>query len=136
MVLAATEIPIELRSLGQVALGFGVQVSDVLANVAGDVAVGIALAGLGSVRAVAVAAMVAILAETGQFAMVHRDPSAVDVAANVIGAIIGTWVSSRWETRGPEVRITRRKAIAAGLLVFAVIIGVWTSSGNPLNARG
>src|SRR5476649_2835713 len=88
MVLAATAVPIELRSLGQVGLGFLLQPSDILANVAGYVPVGIVLGGLGPLRAVVAAAIVSIFAEASQFAIVHRVPSVIDVACNVIGAAV------------------------------------------------
>lgn len=136
MVLAATAIPIELRPLGDGAFSFGLQTSDVLANVAGYVPVGMVLAGLGSTRAITSAAMIAIFAETGQLVMAHRDPSVVDIAANVIGAIIGTRVSARWKLQALEINLSRSRAIAAGLLVFAIVGGVWAAAGEPLNARG
>jgi VanZ family protein len=136
MVLAATAIPVELRPPGQVALGFYIQASDVVANVLGYVPVGLVLGGLGPLRAVIAAAFIATLAETSQFVMMHRDPSVIDVASNVIGAILGTVVAFRWRIRSPGFRITRWKAAVAATLAAVLSLGVWAMSGDALNARG
>jgi hypothetical protein len=136
MVLAATAIPIELRPPGDVALGFDIYASDVLANVAGYVPVGIVLGGLGPLRAVIAAALIATFAETSQFVMMHRDPSAIDVAANIIGAILGTVISARWSVRAPEFRIDRWRALVAAALALVLLVGVWAMSGDAFNARG
>jgi VanZ family protein len=136
MVLAATAIPVELRPPYHVPLGFGIQASDVVANVLGYVPVGIVLAGLGPLRAVIAAALIATLAETSQFVMMHRDPSVIDVASNVIGAILGAVVALRWRIRSPGFRITTWKAAAAATLALVLAFGVWATSGYALNARG
>jgi hypothetical protein len=136
MVLAATAIPIELRPPGHITLGFAIFVSDVLANIAGYVPVGIVLGALGPLRAVGAAALISTLAETSQIVMVHRDPSAIDVAANVFGAILGTLISVRWGIHSLEVRVSRWRALVAALLAVSVFFGVWATSGDTLNARG
>jgi VanZ family protein len=136
MVLAATAIPIELRPFEQVALSVGFQTSDFLANVAGYVPVGIVLGGLGFVWAGIAAATLSTVAEAGQLIMVHRDPSVVDIAANLIGGIIGAFVSAHWKIQSPAFEITRRRARLAVLLAFTVIPAVWATSGDPLNPRG
>ena len=136
MVLAATAIPIELRPPGHVAIGFGIFASDVLANIAGYVPVGIALGWLGSLRAVGVAALIATFAETSQIVMAHRDPSVIDVAANVLGAILGTVICVGWGIRSLELRISRWKALVAAMLAVSIFFGLWATSGDALNARG
>jgi hypothetical protein len=136
MVLAATAIPVELRSPGQAALDFGIYDYDVVENVATYVLVGIVLGGLGPLRAVIAAALMATFAETSQFVMMHRTPSAIDAASNVIGAILGTVVSARWKICSPGFRINRWKALLAATLAFVLVLGVWAKSGAPLNTRG
>lgn len=136
LVLAATAIPVELRPLGRATLGLSIQASDVVANIAGFVPVGIVLGRLGLLRAVIAAALISTFAETSQFVMMHRDPSAIDVASNVIGAILGTVVSTRWRIRSPELRINKWKAVVAAALAFVLVLGVWASSGDVLNGRG
>lgn len=136
MVLAATAIPIELRHSGQVSLSFGFATFDAFANVVGYVPVGLVLGGIGWVPAVIVAAMVSTFAEACQIAFAHRDPQVLDVAANVIGAVIGIAAGAHWKIQSPEIRVTGRRAIVAALAVVAVIAGIWVTSGDPLNPRG
>jgi hypothetical protein len=136
MVLAATAIPVELRPRFQTGLDFGIQLPDVLANVAGYVPVGIVLGGLGPVRAILAAAAISTLAEVSQVVMMHRDPSAIDIAANVLGSIVGTMVSGRWRIRSPELGVSRWTALTSAALAVVLILGVWALSGDPLNARG
>jgi len=136
LVLAATAIPVELRPLARATLGLGIQASDVVANIAGYVPVGIVLGDMGVVRAVIAAALISTFAEASQFGMMHRDPSVIDVVANVIGAILGTVVSMRRRIRSPEFRLDKWKAAVAATLAFALVLGVWASSGDALNGRG
>jgi VanZ family protein len=105
LILAATAIPVELRPLGGATIDFKIDVSDIAANILGYVPVGIVLGGLGPLRAVVTAALISTLAETSQLVMMHRFPSPIDVASNVIGAIVGTVVSVRWRIRSPGFRI-------------------------------
>jgi hypothetical protein len=136
MVLAATAIPVELRPPGGVALGFAIQASDVVANVLGFVPVGIVLAGSGPLRAVIAATSISLFAETSQFVMMHRDPSVIDVASNVIGAVLGTVVAARWRIPAPGFRIARWKGAAAAALALVLALAVWATSGEALNDRG
>ena len=136
LVLAATAIPIELRPRGIAPLDFSVAVDDVLENIAGFLPVGIVLAELGFLRAVGAASLLSTFAETGQFMMVHRDPSAIDVVSNVIGAILGAAISKRWGIQSPVLKINRRRGLAAAVLAFAVAGGVWATSGKAPSARG
>ena len=136
LVLAATAIPIELRPWGIAPLGFSVEVDDVLENIAGFLPVGVVLGELGFLRAAGAAALLSTFAETGQFMMAHRDPSAIDVVSNVIGAILGAAISTRWGIQSPGLKINKRRALAAAVLAFAVAGGVWATSGKAPNARG
>ena len=136
LVLAATAIPIELRPGDIAPLGFNVEVDDVLENIAGFLPVGIVLAEMGFLRAVGAASLLSTFAETSQFMMVHRDPSAIDVVSNVIGAILGAAISKRWGIQSPVLKINRRRGLAAAVLAFAVAGGVWATSGKAPSARG
>jgi Concanavalin A-like lectin/glucanases superfamily/VanZ like family len=136
LVLAATAIPIELRPWGIAPLGFSVEVDDVLENIAGYLPVGIVLAELGFLRAVGAAFLLSTFAETCQFMMAHRDPSAIDVFSNVIGAILGAGISQRWGIQSPVLKISRRRGLAAAVLAFAVAGDGWATSGKALSARG
>jgi concanavalin A-like lectin/glucanase superfamily protein/VanZ like protein len=136
MVLAATAFPIELRPPGNVRLGFDIWASDVVVNIAGYVPVGIVLGGLGPLPAILAAALISMFAETSQFVMIHRDPSIIDVVSNVIGAILGVVISASWSIRSAEIRIRRREALVAAALALLLVLGVWATSGDALNARG
>lgn len=136
MVLAATAIPVELRPLGHATLDFGIYAYDVVENIAGYVPVGIVLGGLGPLRAVIVAALIATFAETSQFVMMYRVPSAIDVASNVIGAILGTVVSACWRIRSPGFKISRGRALIAATLAFVVVLWMRATLGDAVNTRG
>src|SRR6266699_4263619 len=113
MVLAATAIPVEFRPMHRWALSFGAYPYDVAANVAGYVPVGLVLGELGLLRAVITAALVTAFAENSQLVMMHRDPSAVDIGANVIGAIVGAVIALRCGIRSPGFTIDRWRAVVA-----------------------
>lgn len=136
LVLAATAIPVEFRPLGNTTLDFGIGVADVLANVAGYLPVGIVLAEFGLARAILAAGLLSMFAEAGQFFMVHRDPSAIDVTTNILGATLGAFIRSRWRIPVPVLRINRGRALAAAVLALLVIGGMWATSGAVPNPRG
>lgn len=136
LVIAATAMPIEWRPLGQVPLSFGLQFSDLAANVAGYVPVGIVLGEWGALRAIAAAASISVLAEASQFVMMHRDPSAVDVGSNVVGAIVGLLLCAMLKIRSPTIAMTRSRAAVALALALLLALGVWSQSGEALSARG
>ena len=136
MVLAATAIPVELRSPGVAPLGFVVRASDVVANIAGYIPVGLVLGGIGKLVAVICAALLATFAETTQFVMMYRVPSAIDVASNVTGAILGIAVGRRLGIRSPELRVNRWKGLVAAALALALVLRVWATAADPLNTGG
>jgi hypothetical protein len=137
IVLAATAVPVELRPLGDKSLIFGVDAWDVATNIAGFIPVGAVLAGIGSIRAIVVAALMTCFAEGMQLVMLHRVPSLFDVAANIAGAIIGMIVIRLiWPTTTPAIRLTRWRGIAAGTLASGLILNAWVAAGAPLNDRG
>jgi hypothetical protein len=139
MVLAATAIPIELRWPTYAAPVLTLSAwfaSDVLANIAGYVPVGIVLADLGRSRAVAVAAGMAIFAEATQLVMVHRDPSIADVASNVAGAMLGLAMASRWNIALPALAVSRGRSRIAALLAASAIVAMWITREEPHSERG
>src|ERR1700690_1871362 len=137
MVLAATAIPIEWRSPAGTPLSWDVDSWDVVENVAGYVPIGAVLVGIGSFRAIAAAALVSTFAESMQLAMMQRDSSLIDVATNVVGAIIGVIVTRPiWPMDLPNIRLTGWGGLAAGALTLALVLRVWAISGAPLNDRG
>lgn len=129
LILAATAIPVELGP--PTTVGLSVQPIDVLQNILGYLPVGMALAGLTAVHAIAVAATVSVLAESGQFIMVHRDPSVVDVAANVFGAGLGFAVAVLCRLH-PHLLLRRWMSFTAIPLMLAMMaIVAWTAAAPP-----
>jgi VanZ family protein len=136
LVLAATAIPVELRHLVHPTLDFGVYAYDVMENVAGYVPVGIVLGELGPLRGVLAAVLIATFAETTQFAMMHRVPSVIDLASNLIGAILGTVIRAYWRIRSPGLDINRGSALVAATLALVLLLGMRATAGDALNTRG
>src|SRR4051812_12440363 len=107
LVLAATAIPIEWRAIGQAKVDFAFDdVWDIVANIVGYVPIGAVLMDFGFARALLISGLLSAFAETGQLAMMHRDPSLVDVLSNVAGAAVGFFVSSRFRFRINTIRVT------------------------------
>ena len=136
LVLAATAIPVEFRPPGSESLDFSLGVSDVLANVAGYLPVGIVLGEFGLARAILAAALLSTFAESSQFFMMHRVPSAVDITTNILGATLGAVICRRWRIVGPGLEINRSRALVAAVLAFLILLGMRASSGVIPNARG
>lgn len=140
MVLAATAIPVEWRAPGRPP-GYdknleGFDMVDFTANVVGFMPVGFVLSPLGPVRAIAIAALMSSFAETSQLAMLYRDPTVVDVVANVLGAVLGMALGRRWKVRDPKIAVDRWMGLLAVVLVGALLLVVWLTRGAPINARG
>jgi hypothetical protein len=110
--------------------------SDLLANVAGYLPVGLVLSELGLARTMTVAALMSFMAEALQLAIVHRAPSIIDVGSNAIGALLGALAASRWTLRLSSLTVDRRAALISGALACALIGGVWASPRHALNSRG
>lgn len=139
MVLAATAIPVELRSPTYDALGFSLSgwlFTDVLANFLGYVPVGLVLCDLGRLRAIATAAAIASFAEAAQLFMAHRDPSVVDVLANSAGAMLGVAIASHWKLPLPALASSKRSASIAAVLAVIVIAAAWMTAGEAPSLRG
>lgn len=128
LILAATAIPIALRPPHRPELlPLDIDAYDILANIAGFVPVGIVLAALGPLRAVLAAALLSMFAETIQLVMVYRSPSLLDIAANVLGAILGVVAVARWNIK-PQFAATRWIGAIAAALCLLLVLGVWTMS--------
>jgi Concanavalin A-like lectin/glucanases superfamily/VanZ like family len=138
IVVAATAMPIELRSPDAIRLGFAFNWIDILENVAGFVPVGVALAGLGKARAIAVAFLLSAFAESCQFFMQHRDPSVIDVVTNSTGAAIGVYLFHRWNISLGAVPATRWLGAVAGACALVILLGIsiWGDGPLPSNPRG
>lgn len=136
IVLAATAVPIEWVPQGHNPLSVGLKVGDAVANVAGYVPIGIVLGELGWLPAVITSALLATLAESSQSVMVWRDPSVVDVTANVIGAILGTMISALWRIRSPGFTINKWTTVTAAALAVTLVLGLWATSSDAVNTRG
>jgi hypothetical protein len=120
LVLAATAVPIDLR-FESFALTWAIEPFDVIANLIGYIPVGIVLARLGPGRAVALATLIAMLAESTQLFAMFRFVSPLDVVWNAGGAAIGVLVSTRWKARLPPVPLTRRACAVAALGAFMIV---------------
>lgn len=139
MVLAATTVPIELRLPSYEPFGFAGSfdlITDVLANIIGYVPVGIVLWGRGPMRAVATAAGIAIIAETAQLVMEYRDSSILDALSNIVGAVIGMAIASRWKMRLPALAVSPRRSQIAVLMAATIVLAVWMTSAGPPSDRG
>lgn len=134
MVLAATAVPVELRPPGS--LTFSIHRLDAVANVAGYVPIGMVLAGWPPLRALLIAAGMTVFAESGQLFMAHRDPSVVDVIANVAGAAFGMAIAAACKIRSTRVVVHRWQAIAAAAFAVLLSLSVWITSGYALSTRG
>jgi uncharacterized membrane protein (UPF0136 family) len=136
MMLAATTVPIELQQPDVTQLSVAAFRADVVLNIVGYLPLGVVLATLGPARVAAAAATIATLAEAGQLFMMHRQPSAVDVVCNVVGATLGAMAASRYRRTSPLLTLNHRAAAVAVVLAAAVMILVWSRSPVPLNDRG
>lgn len=167
LVVGFTVIPLELRPLTReivasaldIHIGLGdLDLGDIVANIAGYAPVGIVLSSLGAWSGVGASAALSLVAEVSQLFSRGRAPAVIDVATNVIGAVLGLVLTARWKTRWriapPQIGIDRRGACLAAALALAYV-GVGTQmtprsveemlkglaalpgvAGLPSNARG
>ncbi len=137
LVLAATAVPIELRPPGQAKFHLGIDAPPhFLANVAGYLPIGVVLADIGLLRAVAVGAAISVSVETGQLAMLYRDPSLSDIVANTLGVTLGGILAGRRRIYALKFRINRYIGFAAAAFACAIVVWIWARSGGPVNPRG
>src|SRR5262245_49314346 len=136
LVLAATAVPVELRDFAHhAALSFEIYPADLVENILGYVPVGLVLAGLGWLRAVGAAAIISTAAEVGQIGMMHRDPSAVDILANTVGAALGAGLYARWKIPPLELALNRWTGLGATSAACAIVLW-FLIPVVPINVRG
>ncbi|HEY6945426.1 MAG TPA: LamG domain-containing protein, partial [Candidatus Acidoferrum sp.] len=117
-------------------LDLRIHASHAFVNVVGFIPVGLVLWEFGLLPALAAAALMSGLAETGQMVMLYRDPSVTDFIANVMGAFLGAIVSAHWKIRPPALRINKWTTFIAGAVALALIAQVWAEKGPAISARG
>jgi hypothetical protein len=121
LVLGATAIPVELRRFDFASLSWDCNARDLVANVTLYVPVGMVLTGLGLWRAVMIAALISLFAESCQFFIAHRYPSPIDLTLNVAGAITGLLIGRRWRIQAPTIRASVRTAWLSLLMAVPVL---------------
>ena len=137
LVLAAIAIPIELQPPGHHStVDWSFDVSHAFVNVLGFVPVGLVLGEFGVLWAIAAAALMSGLAETGQLVMLYRDASLSDFVANVTGAFIGAIVSGHWKISSPALRINRWTTSVTAAAAFVLVGHVWAEKGPAASTRG
>jgi Concanavalin A-like lectin/glucanases superfamily/VanZ like family len=137
LILAAIAIPIELVSPGHHStVDLSINAAHGFVNVLGFVPVGLVLGEFGVLRALAAAALMSGLAETGQLVMLYRDASVSDFIGNVTGAFLGAVVSAHWKIRSPALRINRWTTFVAAAVALAVMVQVWAKQGPGVSRRG
>jgi VanZ like family len=130
LVLGATAIPVELRRFDFATLTLNCNARDMVQNLILYVPVGVVLTRLGFWRAVGIATLLSLFAETCQIFMMHRYPSPIDLALNVDGAMTGLLISWQWRIHVPAIRVnvwTAWLSLLAALTVLAAM--------TPLAAR-
>lgn len=135
LILAATAVPIEWRPPSLESMGLGVNVVDAVENIAGYLLLGAAMVSFGQARAILIAALLSLSAESGQLVMAHRHASLVDVASNTLGAVLGVLLAHRYRLR-PCLTVTTSVAVAALAGAAVVSLLVWTQRGIVPSDRG
>jgi VanZ family protein len=124
LVLAFTAVPIELKppaeGISEI-FDFGLDVPDIVENVAGYIPIGVVLAPLNAGPVVAVSTAVSGLAETSQIFTRERTPSLIDLATNVVGAMVGWGLCRRRRIRHVTIPIDRPGAVVAASLALAYV---------------
>jgi Concanavalin A-like lectin/glucanases superfamily/VanZ like family len=135
LVLGTTAIPAELRRFDLATLSLGCDAQDLVVNLILYVPVGVVLTRQGFWRAVMIATLLSLFAETCQFFMMHRFPSPFDLALNVAGAMTGLLISWRWRIRVPAIRVNARTAWLSVLAALAALAALAVPAIRALNAR-
>ena len=120
LVLAFTAVPTELRLpsrfIVRSVLNPRFAPFDVAANIVGYLPVGAVLAAGGPGPMLWTATVMSLFAEGTQVFSIGRAPSLVDVATNVLGAVLGWAMFTWWRIRPGPIAINRRRAGLAALL--------------------
>jgi hypothetical protein len=136
MALAATTVPIELRRPDLAELNLDAFPADVFLNVLGYLPVGVVLATLNPGRVAVIALGMSAFAEASQLFMMHRQPSAVDIVCNVIGAALGAFAVPRARRTSPRLTLDHRVASVAVVLAATLMSFVWHRAPLLPNPRG
>jgi VanZ family protein len=118
LLLALTAIPMRLRPFDIASLEWTASTPDLIANVLGYIPVGMVLARRGFWRGLGIATLLTVVAESSQFFTMDRYPSLIDVALNVVGAMVGLFVTLRFRIGIPALPVNR---VTAWLSVLAII---------------
>ena len=129
LVLAFTAIPVELQPLTDDrisgALEVYLDVLDALANILGYIPFGLVFASRGPWTTVAVSGGISLLAEMSQLISRSRSPGLIDVATNVLGAVIGLGIARKWKPElriiPPAVAVRRSTAVIAATLALGYL---------------
>jgi len=124
LVLGLTAVPVELRPFDVATLSLDCIARDVAVNLILYIPVGMVLSGLGFRRALLIASLVSLVAETSQFFMMFRFPSPVDLATNIAGAMIGLLIGWRWRIEAPALRVNVRAAWLSALAALVVLMSL------------
>jgi VanZ family protein len=122
LVLAFTAIPMELRPrpvTWSALFDTRPEVYDVAVNVLGYLPLGAVLATRTVWSAAGIAAAVSGFAETTQLFTPGRAPSLLDLATNMLGALIGWALARRRQMPAARVGVTPGRALVASLLALA-----------------
>ena len=118
VILAATALPVEIRSPLAANISLQAGFTDALSNLILFVPLGYSLWRFGSIRLFACAASLSLLIETLQLFLPGRYPSPVDVAANISGALLGALIARHRQGRRAD--ITGHVGIGRGASVLFV----------------
>jgi VanZ family protein len=124
LVLAFTAVPMELKPAAQgiaEMLDVGLDVPDIVQNVVGYIPIGVVLAPLNAGTVVGISAAVSGVAEATQVVTRERTPSLIDLATNIVGAMVGWALCLRRRIRFLTIPIGRRGAVAAAILALAYV---------------
>jgi hypothetical protein len=130
LVLAAIAVPVEVRAPRLVPLTIDGQ--DFVENIVGFVPVGLVLARYGVLRGILVAALLTVGAESAQLFMVDRDPSVLDVIANVVGTLLGIAAARRWHIDDVRLTADKRTGLVAAALAAGLLIRTYTARDPEL----
>jgi VanZ family protein len=132
LVLACTAIPEQLvpPSHARITSPLGIDLEDVVENIAGYVPLGAVLTNIGTATAVKLTASLSVFAEATQLFSEGRSTSLIDIAANVIGAALGVVLCARLKIDLTQMTVGRRVGGAAAALAVGYV-----ALGSPIGPR-
>ena len=103
-------------------LDVGLDVPDIVQNVVGYIPIGVVLASSSAGTVAGVSAAVSGLAEASQIFTKERTPSLIDLATNVVGAMVGWGLCRRRRIRLVTIPINRLGAVVSAILALAYLL--------------